>query len=63
MVSQERKSKLAPFIKELRPLRDRHAELEAAYIEKKKMFDNTAAGLETYLFCCCLLFADQFCAQ
>ena len=44
---KERKNKLAPQIKELRSVRGTYQELETAYLEKKGIFENTAAGLES----------------
>ncbi|XP_039628079.1 intraflagellar transport protein 81 homolog [Polypterus senegalus] len=43
----ERKSALAPLIKELRPLRQRCQELNQEYEEKKAQYDSCAAGLES----------------
>lgn len=43
----EKKSLLAPIIKELRPLRQQHQELTAEYEAKKQQYDSTAAGLES----------------
>lgn len=42
-----RKNRLAPQIKELRALRSKFQELETEYLEKKGVFDNTKAGLES----------------
>jgi intraflagellar transport protein 81 len=44
---KERKNKLAPQIKELRAVRQRYQEVEQEHLEKKALFENTAAGLET----------------
>ncbi|XP_032433729.1 intraflagellar transport protein 81 homolog [Xiphophorus hellerii] len=43
----ERKSALAPIIKELRSLRQRRAELNQEYEEKKAQYESCAAGLES----------------
>ena len=43
----EKKSSLAPIIKELRPLRQECQELTVTYDEKKGLYDTTAAGLES----------------
>uniref|UniRef100_A0A4W3HE11 Intraflagellar transport protein 81 homolog n=1 Tax=Callorhinchus milii TaxID=7868 RepID=A0A4W3HE11_CALMI len=43
----EKKSALAPVIKELRPLRQRCQELTQEYDEKKAFYDSCAAGLES----------------
>jgi len=43
----DKKSLLAPIIKQLRPLRQQHQELTAEYEEKKTQYDGTAAGLES----------------
>jgi len=42
-----RKNRLAPQIKELRALRSKFQELETEYLEKKGVYDNTKAGLES----------------
>jgi len=44
---KERKNKLAPQIKELRAVRQRYQEVEQEHLEKKALYENTAAGLET----------------
>merc|ERR1719183_1016689 len=44
---KERKNKLAPQIKELRAVRQRYQEVEQDHLEKKALYENTAAGLET----------------
>ncbi|XP_078523625.1 intraflagellar transport protein 81 homolog isoform X2 [Lissotriton helveticus] len=43
----EKKSALAPVIKELRPLRQKCQELTQEYDEKKAQYDSCAAGLES----------------
>ena len=43
---KERKNKLAPQIKQLRTVRNQYQEKEC-YLEKKGMFESTAAGLES----------------
>jgi len=43
----DKKSSLAPIIKELRPLRQQCQELTVEYGEKKGIYDTTAAGLES----------------
>lgn len=43
----EKKASLAPLIKEIRPLRQRHQELEASHGEKKVAYDTVAAGLSS----------------
>lgn len=43
----EKKSSLAPIIKELRPLRQQCQELTVEYEERKGIYDTTAAGLES----------------
>jgi len=43
----ERKHRLAPQIKELRALRTKYTELDSEHVEKKMMYDNTKAGLES----------------
>lgn len=43
----EKKSSLAPIIKELRPMRQRNQELTAEYESKKQAYDTAAAGLES----------------
>jgi intraflagellar transport protein 81 len=47
---QERKSRLAPLIKDLRTLRERYQEIESDYLQKKGVYDSTAAGLDTCVF-------------
>jgi len=42
-----RKNRLAPQIKELRALRSKFQELETEYLDKKGIYDNTKAGLES----------------
>ena len=44
---KERKNRLAPQIKELRNVRQKYQELDRVYSEKKKQYENTAAGLES----------------
>eukprot|EP00944_MAST-04C_sp_MAST-4C-sp1_P002948 g2948.t1 len=44
---KERKNKLAPQIKQLRTVRNQYQEKESVYLEKKGMFESTAAGLES----------------
>ena len=43
----ERKHRLAPQIKELRALRTKYTELDSEHVEKKAIYDNTKAGLES----------------
>ena len=43
---ETKKAFLAPLIKEVRPLRQRHREVQAAHTEKKLAYDGLAAGLE-----------------
>lgn len=43
----KKKASLAPLIKEIRPLRQRHQELLGAHAEKKLAYDTVAAGLES----------------
>jgi len=43
----DKKSLLAPIIKQLRPLRQQHQELTAEFEDKKTQYDGTAAGLES----------------
>ncbi|XP_069105336.1 intraflagellar transport protein 81 homolog isoform X1 [Argopecten irradians] len=43
----EKKTALAPIIKELRPLRQRSQELTARHEEKKQAYDTASAGLES----------------
>ncbi|XP_047498855.1 intraflagellar transport protein 81 homolog [Penaeus chinensis] len=43
----ERKGRLAPIIKELRPLRQKAQDLTVQYNEKKHTFDSVAAGLDS----------------
>ncbi|XP_078083589.1 intraflagellar transport protein 81 homolog [Mustelus asterias] len=43
----EKKTALAPVIKELRPLRQKCQELTQEYEEKKSLYDSCAAGLES----------------
>ncbi|XP_066987382.1 intraflagellar transport protein 81 homolog [Macrobrachium rosenbergii] len=45
----ERKARLAPIIKELRPLRQKVQDLTVDYNDKKHTYDSVAAGLETNL--------------
>jgi len=42
-----RKNRLAPQIKDLRNLRVKFQEQESEYLEKKQLYDNTKAGLDT----------------
>mmetsp|Transcript_22453 Transcript_22453/g.52360 ORF Transcript_22453/g.52360 Transcript_22453/m.52360 type:complete len:676 (+) Transcript_22453:87-2114(+) len=44
---KDKKSKLAPQIKELRAVRTKYNELEAVWLEKKQAYENTSVGLET----------------
>jgi len=44
---KSRKNRLAPQIKELRALRSKFQDLETDYLEKKGVYDNTKAGLES----------------
>ncbi|CAH1781188.1 unnamed protein product [Owenia fusiformis] len=44
---QDKKTSLAPIIKELRPLRQRSQELSSQHEEKKSAYDTCAAGLES----------------
>ncbi|KAA0714307.1 Intraflagellar transport protein 81 -like protein [Triplophysa tibetana] len=46
-VIAEKKSALSPLIKDLRILRQQHAELAPEYEQKKAQYDNCAAGLES----------------
>ncbi|XP_056628451.1 intraflagellar transport protein 81 homolog [Triplophysa dalaica] len=46
-VIAEKKSALSPLIKDLRALRQQHAELAPEYEQKKAQYDNCAAGLES----------------
>lgn len=46
-VIMEKKSLLAPIIKELRPLRQHHQEITGEYEQKKTQYDSAAAGLES----------------
>ncbi|KAM9328911.1 intraflagellar transport protein 81 homolog [Gastrophryne carolinensis] len=46
-VIEDKKSALAPVIKELRPLRQQCQELTQEYDEKKAQYDSCAAGLES----------------
>ncbi|KAJ3091770.1 Intraflagellar transport protein 81 [Quaeritorhiza haematococci] len=43
----EKKGQLAPFIQELRALRQQTQDLEAEYAEKKKVYDATMVGLDS----------------
>ncbi|KAA0199560.1 hypothetical protein HAZT_HAZT007344 [Hyalella azteca] len=43
----DRKSRLAPIIKELRPLRQRQQELAVEHAEKKQSYDSVAVGLDS----------------
>jgi len=43
---KQKKQQLAPEIKELRSLRNKHQELEQHYNEKKKTYDNTVSNLD-----------------
>ncbi|XP_045594415.2 intraflagellar transport protein 81 homolog [Procambarus clarkii] len=43
----ERKARLAPIIKELRPLRQKAQDLTVDYNDKKHAYDSVAAGLDT----------------
>ncbi|XP_074658114.1 intraflagellar transport protein 81 homolog [Tubulanus polymorphus] len=47
MKIQEKKSSLAPIIKELRPMRQKSQELSAIHEEKKAAYDTLSAGLES----------------
>ncbi|XP_071950346.1 intraflagellar transport protein 81 homolog isoform X2 [Antedon mediterranea] len=42
-----KKSALAPVIKELRPMRQKHQEIQIAHTEKKSSYDTLAAGLDS----------------
>jgi len=44
---KDRKNKLAPQIKELRSVRQQFQELEQEYLSVKKVYENTAVGLES----------------
>jgi len=44
---QEKKSALAPLIKELRPLRQKAQEMQSEHDDKKSQYDTMAAGLES----------------
>lgn len=44
---QEKKSALAPIIKELRPLRQRAQEMQSEYQDKKSNYETVSAGLES----------------
>merc|ERR1712025_1218460 len=46
-VIQEKKASLAPIIKELRPIRQKHQETLAEYEEKKSQYESIGAGLES----------------
>jgi predicted nucleic acid-binding Zn-ribbon protein len=46
-VIKERKSKLAPQIKDLRAVRQKFQELESDYEEKKKQYDAAAVGFDS----------------
>ena len=43
----QKKTSLAPLIKEIRPLRQKHQELLATHTEKKMAYDTVAAGVES----------------
>lgn len=43
----EKKTTLAPLIKEIRPLRQRHQEIQGEHAERKVAYDTVAAGLES----------------
>ena len=43
----KKKASLAPLIKEIRPLRQKHQELQGNHAEKKLAYDTVAAGLES----------------
>ncbi|KAF2366713.1 hypothetical protein FHG87_002527 [Trinorchestia longiramus] len=43
----DRKSRLAPIIKELRPLREQQQALAVEHAERKQSYDSTAAGLDS----------------
>ncbi|XP_065840482.1 intraflagellar transport protein 81 homolog [Oscarella lobularis] len=45
----QKRTKLAPIIRELRPLRQEHQDLVAEHEEKKAVYDTTLAGLESNL--------------
>ena len=44
---EKRKALLAPLIKEVRPLRLKHLELQAKHTEKKVLYDGVTVGLQT----------------
>ncbi|XP_046854329.1 intraflagellar transport protein 81 homolog [Xenia sp. Carnegie-2017] len=46
----EKKSSLAPIIKELRPMRQKCVEMTSEYDEQKAIYDNLAANLESNMF-------------
>ena len=43
----DRKARLAPIIKELRPLRQQHQELQAEFDERKHQYDTLSLQLES----------------
>jgi intraflagellar transport protein 81 len=43
---EQKKAKLAPVIQELRQFRQENQELEAKYLEKKRLYDITLSGLD-----------------
>jgi intraflagellar transport protein 81 len=43
---KQKKQQLAPEIKELRSLRNKHSDLEMVYNEKKKTYDSTVNNLD-----------------
>lgn len=45
-IIESKKASLAPLIKNVRPLRQRHQELQGEHAEKKVTFDGVAAGLQ-----------------
>jgi intraflagellar transport protein 81 len=46
---KERKTTLAPQIKELRALRQNYQEVEMDYTEKKTQYDNATIGMQKYV--------------
>lgn len=46
-VIEEKKSVLAPLIKAVRPLRQKHQDVKSVHREKKATYDSTAAGLQS----------------
>jgi intraflagellar transport protein 81 len=44
---ESKKASLAPLIKNVRPLRQQHQELQAEHVEKKTTYDGVAAGLQS----------------